>query len=64
MHVSEHNIVAADGSCGIGIRIAWGFVVGVPLSSQKLSKKGLYSIGPDREGADDGDLELRTSDWA
>jgi hypothetical protein len=63
-HVSEYNIVAADGPRGIGIWIARGFVVGVSIVVPVVVKQSFYSIGLDRKGADDGDLEFGTPNWA
>lgn len=56
-HPGKYNIVPADGSRRVGIRIALRFVVACSVLVPVQIEKGLDSICLDREGANNGNME-------
>jgi hypothetical protein len=58
--VGKHDVVTADGACGIGVGIARGFVVRRAVIIPVMVEEGVDGVGLEGEGADNGDLKAET----
>ncbi|KAK3368555.1 hypothetical protein B0H63DRAFT_534826, partial [Podospora didyma] len=57
-HVCENDVVAADGTGGVGVGIARGFVVRWAVIVPVMVEESFDSVGLDSEYTDDGNLEV------
>jgi hypothetical protein len=60
----EDDVVVADGTGGVCVGIARGFVVGRPVIVPVVVEEGVDGIGFEWESADDGNLEVGPRGWA